>query len=123
MVRFLVQVGDADEQPDSQQAAAPHRAASPTTAAEAPPADVFADLLGGELPAKPPQPEPQPAPDPQSPSPAAGSVEAEVAGGAWVPLQLALGLPLTPEALNQEVCRNALVRLSTHTPPQLTSTA
>lgn len=31
-------------------------------------------------------------------------------GDAWVPLQLALGLPLVPELLNELVCENAAVR-------------
>ena len=31
-------------------------------------------------------------------------------GDAWVPLQLALGLPLVPEPLNELVCKNAAVR-------------
>lgn len=53
------------------------------------------------------------------PSVAAGSTGAVPDGSppssdAWVPLQLALGLPLVPEPLNELVCDNAAVRLLCH---------
>jgi hypothetical protein len=50
-------------------------------------------------------------------SPAAAGSKGAAQGGSpppgnvWVPLQLALGLPLVPEPLNQLVCENAAVRL------------
>lgn len=127
---LLDQVGEASQ--EQQKTAAdegPATVSSPTAASPTSAPDAFADLLGSV--GAPQQPlQPQAAPNPGSgarptDSPTEEERPAAEAGGTWVPLQLALGLPLVPEALNQLVCSNAMVRrlclISPDPPPSLTN--
>lgn len=118
------------QQPDAAAASLPGSQPPPTQPSAAAEAAIAADPLGdllGEFSASDSQPQQAaecaagaaaaegqsaalPAAESADSMPAAEAAEVAPAdGSAWVPLQLALGLPLAPEPLNELVCRNALV--------------
>lgn len=89
------------------------------------PTDPFTDLPSSDSAPKPHQSaseQADPTAQPSAAAAAAGQAGSEKRGGSsgdtWVPLQLALGLPLVPEPLNELVCQNAAVR-----PPLMLLTA
>lgn len=109
------------QMPAASAEAADRRQQTPTAAAPVPTAaasaDPFGDLLGDFSGAAA-----QPQPGPAAAAPPAAEPRADPAaevgandrtdradGVAWVPLQLALGLPLAPEPLNELVCKSATV--------------